>query len=352
MRPGLSWYGKILPLVAAAVVAAVAGASRGTASDTNYCNQPDPTGRQFCIRVVDSDGVSPTGTFGAGQLQATVTAYQFYDFIVENVGGSALTRGAMTVKLTDNVPGSDPVPSTAEFVKSTAAFCTPTASNAVSCTLPNLAADGSVSFRLAFRTSNTPGVTSTDANVTAVFKENTTNGANPSTLTFAENTSLEPDPEASVSYSPTDRDTQIATDPTYDLQFSSLAYRVPAGHAGFVSHLSESSNVVCAAGLSCFGEGVHTDLSDADAGTFTASNLFHLRITMSLDLVPTGNTRAIVVSHQLESGEFEIISARCSSQPPAGTDQLPCIVVQKNNQSKLLIVDIWAYKNGSWMVGG
>ena len=62
----------------------------------------------------------------------------------------------------------------------------------------------------------TTNVTSTDAAITVGFKEgsNGPNGANPATLSFRENTSLEPDTEASVAWSPLGQDVLLGTSPT------------------------------------------------------------------------------------------------------------------------------------------
>ena len=96
---------------------------------------------------------------------------------------------------------------------------------------------------------------------------------------------------------------------------------------------------------------VTTDLSGADAGTFSNTNLFHLRITMTLDQLPGGNIDKVVVVHQPDSAPQETISAHCSSSPPSSTDAIPCIFVTKDNQAKLLFIDIWGARNGGWHPG-
>src|SRR5262249_56289002 len=106
-----------------------------------------------------------------------------------------------------------------------------------------LAAGGSTpTIVLAYRTSTSANVTSTDATATVAFKEGQNpNGANPSSLTFVENTSLEPDPEASVAWSPPGQNVQLGTSPTFDSQFTTLQYTVPSRKPPFTPPLNNSS---------------------------------------------------------------------------------------------------------------
>ncbi len=350
----------LLILVLGLVV--LAGAGGSTASTQSQCNQPDPTGRQFCVTVQDSDGVSPSGLIGSGVRSDNVTAYQFYKFTVQNVAGSTLTNGTLSVVLTDNFPApTASANSTALFIPSgSSAGCAvvSTAPNRVDCTLGNVAAGASTpTVVLAYRTSNSAHVISTDANTTVAFKEGTNpNGANPSSLNFTENTSLEPDPEASVGWSPPGQTTDLGTDPTFDSQWSTVVYKVPTGKSAFTSSLSEDpQGTLCAAGLKqCFGE-VTTLSLPADPGTFSPTNPFHLTITLvPADFgVSVGNTSSVVVVHQPNSGPVETISTRCSANPPPATDPLPCIVVTKINQgpTKLLVVDVYGVNNGGYHTG-
>jgi hypothetical protein len=344
-------------LVAAALLG---GAVNSAASSATHCNTPDPTGRQFCVAVEDSDGVSPSGLVGSGNKQVNVQAYQFYKLSIANVGGSTLTQVEMDVVLKDNVSTGGSVNSNAVYVPSaSAAFCSvvSTNPNKVRCTLPNLPSNTTTpTFVLGYRTSTTPNVTSTDATVSVSTKEGGNQGANPADLSFTENTSLEPNPEGSVAWSPAQQGVTMGTSPTFDSQFSTMQYTVPAGKKAFVSTLNESVGNVCAPTLTqCVGELVTTDLSGAEAGTFTQSNLFHLAMTMSLDLVkdiaPGGNTKDVKVSHRLDSGAFEVLSTRCGSTPPASTET-PCVNITADKKAKLLFVDVWHFQNGGWMTGG
>jgi hypothetical protein len=349
-----------------AAVALIGGADRIAAGTTMHCNTPDPSGRLFCVTVEDRDGVSPTGVQGSGQSQVQVTAYQFYRFAIENKGGSTLTNGTATVVLTDHFfvvpPAEQPPPpanSKAVFVPSgSASFCSLTKANpnTVTCSLANIpAGTTTLPFVVAYRTSDAPGVKETHAAVTVAFKEGAKKGANPASLAFPEITSLEPNPDESVTWSPPGQDVSLGTSPTFDSQFSVLKYKNPADNEPFVATLTESDGFVCAPTLDCFGELVTTDLPDPTA--FSESNLFHLRITISTDVAPGGNINDYVISHQFDdSTSFEILDQddHCAANPPAATDTFPCFTPSKgtlDNGVKVLIFDIFAFENGGWMPG-
>jgi hypothetical protein len=342
---------------AATLVAMFSGANGTHASVVTKCNNPDPTGRLFCVTVEDQDGVSPSLPNGSGNSQTPVKAFQYYKLTFSNSGGSTLTNGVVTLKLTDNVPGNPAVVSTAVFSASgSASFCsvTSTTPNVVTCTLGNIPAGGTKTpFLVAYQTSKTPGVTSTDALITSLFKENNQNGANPSSLAFTENTSLEPDPQLSVSWSPPGQHVDLGTAP--DITYSKFSFDVPNGKSAFLSSVAESNASACDPSLTCFGQLVKTDLSGADAGTFSSTNPFHLSLIENLDIVP-GNTNALAVSHQLDGGGFEVIRTRCSSDPPAPSDTLPCFKYttfsDKVSKQKYGVFSIWGFRNGGWMAGG
>lgn len=346
----------VLVTAAVAIFALVGGSSRSAADTTQSCNPPDPQGRNFCVSIEDLDGVSPSGTYGTGKTQAAVTAFQYYDVTYQNNAGSTLTNGTLSINLTDVTPSGN-VNSTASFVATaSASFCrqTSTTPNTVLCNVGNLAANSPKEFLLVYRTSTTPNVTATLLSGLAGFKEGTNGpgGANPSTATVSANTSLEPNPQTSVAWSPPGQTTKLATDPTVDTQFSALQFSVPSGKPGFKSSLSEAAGALCAPELkSCFGQVVTTSLPAA-LDTFTSTNLFHLTMTFSMsDPTVPNTTNGVVVVHQPELGPAETISARCSSSPPSSTETLPCITVTKDNQAKLLIIDVWAFHNGGWHPG-
>lgn len=339
-------------------LAMVGGADRiAAATSEPHCTTPDPSGRLFCVTVEDRDGVSPTGVQGSGQSQVEVTAYQFYRFAIDNKGGSTLTNGTATVVLTDHFFEGDPANSKAVFVPSgSASFCslTKTNPNTVTCSLANIpAGTTTLPFVVAYRTSDAPGVKESHAAVTVAFKEGAKKGANPATLPFLEITSLEPNPDESVAWSPPGQNVSLATSPTFDSQFSVLQYKNPADNEPFVATLTESDDFVCEETVDCFGELVTTDLPDPAA--FSESNLFHLRITISADVAPGGNIDNYVISHQFDNGGFEVLDSddHCTANPPPVTDTFPCFTPTKGtlNGIKVVIFDIYAFENGGWMPG-
>ena len=340
-------------LLCAALLLLVLAGGAGRSSASFTCSQPDPTGRQFCVTIDDQDGVSPSGTFGTGRSQVNVTAYQFYRFSISNVSGSTLTNGTMTVSLKDHVAGATgDVASTASYVAAdSASFCSRTSSNpdVITCSLGNIAANSQkASFSLVFRTSTTPGVESTTLSGTVAFKEgsNGPNGANPATWPVSETTSLESNPEQSLAWAPPSAHVSLGTSPTFDSQFSNVQYDVPSTKAAYLATLDEGSGSLCAAGFTCFGEVV--TLSLQTDGTFR----FHLAITLSLDLVPGGNVNKIVLVHLADNATTpEVISRHCSANPPAATETLPCLVVDKDNKAKLAFIDAYGVDNGGWVPG-
>jgi hypothetical protein len=343
-------------------VTLLGGAGGSSASTTTKCSTPAPSGRLFCVTVEDIDGVSPSGHVGSGARQADVEAYQFYKLTIANTSGSSLTNGTLSVVLTDNVGTSPGVTSTAVYIPSSATpFCASasTTPNLVTCQLGNLAAGSSTpEIVLGYRTSTTPGVTSTDAAVTVAFKEgsNGPNGANPATLSFTENTSLEPDPEASVAWSPSAQNVQMGTSPTFDSQWSTLQYTVPPGKAAFLADMSEGVDDLCPSvkdGVNiskCFdgAEKVTTALP-ADVGTFSQTNPFHLTININQNLI-TGNLDNVKMIHRGGSGT-EVISLHCAHTPPLPTDTLPCITVAKNPNAKTDVIGAYGFQNGGWVPG-
>jgi hypothetical protein len=359
---GASWRAFVL-CVGLLGLALLGGSETSRADSTSGCNAPDPTGRHFCVTIEDKDGVSPSGLVGTGKRQVNVTAYQYYKFSIANQGGSTLTNGTLKATLTDHVERLtdaglvvEDVVSTADYIGSgSAPFCKRTAglTNTVSCTLPNIpAGPTALEFYLVYRTSTTPDVKLTNLSASVAFKEgsNGQNGANPATLQAGATTDLEGNPQDSVAWSPPGASVTLGTSPTFDTQFSVLQYTVPAGKNAFRAETSEGPGSLCSA---CFGELVTTDLKGGtDQGAFTNENLFHLTITLDLGVVSGGNVNNVFVAH-LGDGDTvpEIIRTRCSSATPPKTDTFPCIKVTKDNQAKLLIIDVWGYKNGGWQSG-
>jgi hypothetical protein len=317
-------------LLLAVLLVGVGGSS---ASITTTCAAP------LCVTVEDVDGLSPS-TNGPPE----VVAYQFYKVNVSNTGGTPLTGGTIDVLLTDTV-GSSQVNSDAQYVSTASTNkCVriSTNPNLVRCTIGTLGAGATTNtFLLAYKTSRTPGATSTNAAITVSFGS--------TQVSTVEQTILETDPNDSSAWSPPGKLVKLGTAPNFDQQFSTLQYTVPGGGKAFVSSMDESNGSVCAPTLTCVGQLVTTDLSGAFAGTFSPANLFHLTITIPFNLRPS---TPIAISHRLDNGTFEIIRQRCSTTPPTSTSQLPCFTLIEDPLGGILVADVWGFQNGGWMIGG
>jgi hypothetical protein len=298
----------------------------------------------LCVTVEDVDGVSPS-VLGP----PSVVAYQVYKITVSNTGTTQLPAGTITINLSDIVSESA-VTSNAEFtsVGSTTgcARVAQTPANVVRCPVGALAGGtSSATFLVSYRTTRNASATSTNADITVALGS--------ASVSTSEQTGLEPDPEAASSWSPPGRSTQIGTSPTFDNEFSTLQYAVPANRPGFVSGLEEAAGGnVCPAGFFCLGETITTDLGGAAAGTFSPSNLFHLTLNISLSILPpSAPLSSIFLWHRLNNGTLEKIKTRCASVPPTSTSALPCIAVTVDQTAGRLIIDAWGYQNGGWVPG-
>jgi hypothetical protein len=326
------WQSLLCALVVLGI--AVAGGSTAGASIQTTCSG------SLCITVEDVDGVSPSN-FTSPQ----VIAYQVYKVTIANTGSTALPGGTMTVLLSDLV-GNQPQSSTAEFIKAgSSAACVRVSQtpNNVSCSVGGLAGGASSSlFLIGYRTTRTAGATSTTADITVSLGS--------SSVSTSEQTDLENDPEAASAWSPPGSHPVLGTSPTFDSQFSTLQYSVPTNQPGFVSGLEESSATVCPPARTCFGEGVTTDLSDAAAGTFSPSNLFHLTLNIALSSIPpSAPLSTVFLWHKLDNGTLEAIRNRCQPSTPTASSQLPCITV--TTAAGRLIIDAWGFQNGGWVPG-
>jgi hypothetical protein len=330
---------RILTALVFVLALALFGRATSTpASTTTTC------GGSLCATVTDVDGVSPSFK-STTPGQPDILAYQLYQVTIANNGSVPTSAGTLSVILTD-VTGSGSVASTAEWVTGSFPGCarqSQTPANKVNCSIPSIPAGGSRTVNVVYRTSRTPGVTGTNAAMSLTLGS--------ASLSFSELTSLENDPEDSDAWSPPNQTTQLGTSPNFDNQFSSLQYKVPAASPGFAAGIEESNGVVCAPSITCFGELVTTDLSDAAAGTFSPANLFRLTLTYT-NVLPNIPTNKIVVSHRLDNGSFEVIRRGCHPFPPTASSELPCIQVDKDEVAGRLVVTVYGFKNGGWMIGG
>jgi hypothetical protein len=321
--------------VSALAVGLLGGATAATGSVQTTCSGA------LCVTVEDVDGVSPS-TLGP----PAVTAYQVYKITVTNSGNTALPAGTISVLLSDIV-SETASSSSAEFTSvgsSSGCARVSQSPNLVRCSVGALAGGASSPlFLLSYRTTRTPGVTSTNAAVSVSLGS--------ASVSTTEQTDIENDPESASAWSPPGRSTQIGTSPTCDNQFSTLQYSVPTNRPGFVSGLEESNGRVCPGTLTCLGELVTTDLSDAAPGTFAPTNLFHLTLNLSLSIVPPSvPLSSIFLWHRLDDGTLERVRTRCQTTPPTASSTLPCITVAV--VAGRLIIDAWGFENGGWQTGG
>ena len=336
----------VVVVAAAVVFSLVGGAGSGAGATTDPC--PPASGRQFCLTVTDTEPVSAS--------VGGVVAYVLYTISVDNVGGTTLTNGVVTTTLKDHV-GTTTSKSSAQFIASAstlgcAAVSGPT--NAVSCNIGNLAAGKSLAspLQLVFRTSTTTGVVSTDAEAVGSFKEkgndNQSNDPNPDTRPVVENTPYEPCDDCSDAWAPRGQQVKLGTTADGDTWGT---FTFTNKGQGTLTSLDEfdasSSDDYCAAGHTCFGQVVHTDI-----GSVTVDGLLAWSTTWSLDVVASGvNDRNVVIVHTPEvDAAPEVISRRCTSDPPTLADVQangPCLLASiSRGQVKTLTVTWWSTHNG------
>jgi hypothetical protein len=336
----------VVVVAAAVVFSLVGGAGSGSGATTDPC--PPASGRQFCVNITDTEPVSAS--------VGGVVAYVLYTISVDNVGGTTLTNGVVSTTLKDHV-GTTTSKSSAQFIASAstlgcAAISGPT--NTVSCNIGNLAAGQSLAspLQLVFRTSTTTGVVSTDAEVLGSFKEkgndNQNNDPNPDTRPVVENTPYEPCDDCSDAWAPRGQQVKLGTTADGDTWGT---FTFTNKGQGTLTSLDEfdasSSDDYCAAGHTCFGQVVHTDI-----GSVTVDGLLAWSTTWSMDVVASGvNDRNVVIVHTPEVGAApEVISRRCTSDPPTLADVQangPCLLASiSRGQVKTLTVRWWSTHNG------
>lgn len=342
LRPVLA----VVVLAVAVAFSLAGGAGSGSGATTDPC--PPTTGRQFCITVTDTEPVSASVD--------GVVSYVLYTIEVKNWGGSTLTNGVITATLTDQVRSANPR-SSAQFIggaSSPGCAAVSGSTNTVSCTIGNLGAGTSINpLQLVYRTSTTTDVDSTAASVVGTFKEkgndNPRNDPNPDTQPVVETTTYEPCPNCSYAFSPHDLPVTLATAPDGDT-WGSFAFTNRGG--GVVARLDEepatSSSDHCVSGKTCFGQLVHAQASTVALGT---GELFAWQTTWSFDVVAKGiSDKNVVIVHTLDNGDVEVISKRCSAEPPTAADVAGagCLVasIGGTKKAKTLIVHWYATHNG------
>jgi len=354
----LQIFRRVLLLAAAAAVVLLAGATSGFAGDNaEKCFEG---GKAVCIKIDDTDAVSPSTATSSHYMKNAVT--------IRNNTGSALTNLKITLTLTDRFDNLVPPtkPSTADYVETdangnrvSAAACAETAaSNVLTCTAPNLGAEGTATDRvtlqpLVFRTSNAADVLATTMKVDVAVKEGGKEQPSPRDPTneefsWSEETSLEGETDAQRSWVFPGASVTLQT--TKSGQYSTFPITVPPGlNVALVAKLEEGtpSSTFCAA---CFGQEIDTTAT----GIFSASKIVELQSVVPLTIVPSGTSeKGLTVRHQPDSGLPEDIKARCTGAIVTGSipadSELPCARVVINKKAGTLTVQVFSKRgNGQW----
>jgi hypothetical protein len=349
-------------VTAALAVALAGGAAQSAAGTTEACSD----GRPFCVAITDLDGRS-LSTAGSHYMKYSVS-------IRRNGGTSNLTNGTLTLTLEDiiggtisngTVVGGTPRASTAVFLASptsTSACTIGSASNVLTCTVPNFPA-GSAPLTydpLIFKTSITGSAKGTRMTAVARFKEKASDGQpndpNQDTVTVSETTTYEPDDDLDVSWAFPSAAITLATSATADDQHSSFPFSVPGATPSFTAFVQETpvglagANNPCT--TTCYVEVVETNTACNGAALFSAPNPVHVTITW--DFLPSGKTKNnIVVYHKLDAGSTEPISASCTFGTGGVPTNLPCrtVDIKRGGGQVTVTIDVFSASNGRWGVG-
>ncbi len=316
----------LLALVVTGVsVSLLGGASTGGAA--NKCS----AGRPFCVTITDLDRRS---------LSTTSPHYMKYSVTISRNGGTSnLTNGAMTLTLEDiiggtidsengTVIGGTPQASTAVFQPSpasTSACKLGSASNILTCTVPNLPAGSQPHTYdpLIFKTSTTATANGTRLTADVRFKEKGSdaqpNDPNEDTVSVAETTTYEPDPDLDVSWAYPNAAINLRTS-TADNQYSTFPLSIPSTTMPFTASLQETPVTPSAFCPNCKGEIVST----VGGGIFSADK--PANVTIVWNFKPSGFTEnGGTAYHKPDVGEIEVFTRKCSfAQNATSPTILPC----------------------------
>jgi hypothetical protein len=342
-------------IVTGVIIALVGGASAGGA--TTACS----TGRPFCVTITDLDGRS--------RSTAASPHYMKYEVSISRNGGTSnLTNGMMTLTLDDiiggtidsangTVIGGTPQASNAVFQPSpasTSACKLGSASNILTCTVPNFPA-GSQPLTYApliFETSTTTTANGTRLKADVSFKEKGSDSQpvdpNQDTLSVSETTTYEGDADLDVSWAYPNAAINLQTS-TADAQYSTFPLAIPSTTDAFTAKLQETS-APAAFCPNCKGQIVST----VGGGIFSASKPAH--VTIVWNFKPSGFTESGGTAyHKPDVGLVEVITQKCVFAPNTTTPtSLPCRTITIQNLSHgdvLVTTDVWASNNGGWGVG-
>lgn len=226
---------------------------------------PPPAGRQFCITIADTDGVSPSPDPAANQppnrMRFVVT--------VRNVGGSTLTHALLTTELADLPAGTSGT--TARLVSITpepaGIACLEPSPGAASCDIGRLVAGASFTATLVYTTSHTEAVEGTRLTAIVSVDEHERDQGQPrdpnqERRTAVNVTSYETSPDFGASFVPAEAgDVRVVT------SRSSLAFSTP-GFEPFFAEIQDygDDRGHCFTGVTCLAQTTRGDLTDTAGG--------------------------------------------------------------------------------------
>jgi hypothetical protein len=245
------------------------------ADETGSPCPPEDGGRQFCITISDTDGVSPSPDPETGKPPN----HMRYVVTVTNVGNSALTHGGLEVALTDLLLGADRV-TTATLASASSSrgdVCDALTGGGVRCDFGRLAAGESFTATLGYTTSHTEGVVATRMDATVSVDEHVRDGDQPrdpnqEVRSASNTTEYETRADLGLTFVPsTPTDVNVAT------SLSSLSF-TSSGFESFFAEIQDFANDPshCFKGVSCLPQTTRGDLTTtSDVGPI----LWQRRIT-------------------------------------------------------------------------
>jgi len=329
--------------LAALVVVLLAGASAFGAgearADTVGTPCPPSAGRQLCLTIEDTEGVSksPNPTTGRprNHMRYIVTA--------TNVGGSSLTNATVTTVLSDlpNPPGGMTASLDARSTTPASATCTEPAPGQVTCAAGRLAAGASFTLRLSYSTSFVDGVTGARLEATASVNEHDQDQGdgdpNPEIDSAFNDTTYETNPNLGFSYVPKTAGTNITVGTTS----SSLSFTTP-GLEEFFAFIENFANDTshCFTGVTCLPGATFGDVTNTLSGvgpflwqtrlttTTNAANIdgVHTLDPVSVSVNPANDTFSAGVSFAGYDGVRFSSSGTLPGGLLAGTDYFPVSV--------------------------
>src|SRR5215211_1269671 len=250
----------LVVVLLAGVFAFGAGEAR---ADTVSTTCPPPGGRQLCLTIEDTEGVSASTT---GRPRNNMR----YVVTVTNVGGSSLTNATVKTVLSD-LPLTSSGGTTASLVTLSttpaSATCTEPAPGQVTCAAGRLAAGASFTLKLGYATSFVDGVTGARLEATASVNEHDQDQGdgdpNPEIDSISNDTTYESDPTKGFSFVPNKPGTKIDVTTSR----SSLSFTTP-GFEEFFALIQDFANDTshCFTGVTCLPGATFGDVTNTLSG--------------------------------------------------------------------------------------